>query len=261
MFSLLHPVFVKSEEGRWVMMRSMESLSELQCLFQSLWRTGTSVLWGGLWFVWPRQWHQSRRACKKARGRQKEIPLLWCSIAMQKKKKKKYKSIKCSKMYSPWMFFHYESIICLSFNTAVYTTFVTCICERQEIRMSLKVIQCLVPNLGTPSRSVNLAHKHNGGPESKSQARWKHFPSADLSSFQACCVVERDQNKAFVIWSSCSIKQPLPTKQQTMRRKGTKIVKERAITQWHCNYRKRHWRLIFCQLSTLDTPFCLQVAN
>lgn len=36
MFSLVRPVFVRSEKGRWVMMRSTESLSELQFLFQSL---------------------------------------------------------------------------------------------------------------------------------------------------------------------------------------------------------------------------------
>lgn len=33
MFSLLHPVFVRFEEGRWVVMRSKENLGELSFLF------------------------------------------------------------------------------------------------------------------------------------------------------------------------------------------------------------------------------------
>lgn len=76
------------------------------------------------------------------------------------------------------------------------------------------------------------------GPESKSQTRWKHFPSIDLLSFQACCVAERDKKKkAFVIWSSFSIKQPLPTNSEVGHKK---LVKEGAVTHWNCG--KRHWR-------------------
>lgn len=61
MFSLLHPVFVRPESHRWVMMRAKQSLNEKQCLFLSHWATKTSALW-------PRQYHHSLMESKQTRS-------------------------------------------------------------------------------------------------------------------------------------------------------------------------------------------------
>lgn len=62
------------------------------------------------------------------------------------------------------------------------------------------------------------AHKQKDQDQSQGvKTWWKHFPSVGLLSFSASLVMEADQNKGFAIWSSFSIKQLLPTKQQTMK--------------------------------------------